>query len=59
LFDKVNEGGDLRRIRQVGGMSGAVEFSRKRVNGVFRPGDERHRCPRPGDGMGKRLADSS
>jgi hypothetical protein len=59
LFNLTNEGGDLRRIRQVGGMRGALKLGRERMNGVLSPGDERDRCPRPGEGMSKRLADSS
>jgi hypothetical protein len=58
VFNLTDEGGDLRRIREVGGVGGALELARERPNGVRGAGDERDRASRRGEGMSKRLADS-
>ncbi len=54
LLNLINEGRDLRRIRKVGGVGGALELGRERPNGVLGPGDERDRCPRAGEGMSEK-----
>ena len=59
VLDPLDEGGDLRRVREVGGVGGPPEFSRERPEGVLGPGDERDRSPGPGEGMGEGLADAS
>ena len=59
VFNLTDESGDLRRIREVGGVCGALELGRERPNGVLGAGDERDGASRRGEGMSKRLADSS
>jgi hypothetical protein len=54
-----DEVGDLRRIREIGGVRGAPDLVGERRNGVLGAGDERNRGPRPGERMRKRLADAS
>lgn len=53
-----DEGGDLLRVQEVGGMGGAPKLGRQRLNGVFAPGDECHNGPGTREGAGEGLADS-
>ena len=54
FFNLTNEGGDLRRIREVGGVGGALELGCERPNGVLGAGDERDRGSRRGEAMSKK-----
>ena len=59
FFNPTDEVGDLRRIREIGGVRGATKLGRERQNGVLGAGDERDRAPRPGEGVSQRLADAA
>jgi hypothetical protein len=59
VLDPIKEGGDLRRVREVGGVGCAPELGRDRPEGIVGPGDERDRAPGPGEGMGEGLANAS
>lgn len=54
-----DEGGDLLRVREVGGMGRAPKLGRERPNGVLGPSNECDRGPGPGERTGERLADAS
>ena len=54
-----DEGGDLLRVREVGGMGGAPKLGRERPNSVLGPSDESDRSPGPREVIGERLADAS
>jgi hypothetical protein len=59
VLDPLEKGGGLRGVREVGGVGGAPERGRERLEGVLGPRDERHSGPGAGEGVGEGLADAS
>lgn len=59
LLHVADEGGDLPRVREIGGMGDATELGCERPDGVLGPSNKRDRGPGRCERTGERLADAS